>query len=327
MKPTLRHIANLWTFLEHPTAANEWPLRAKVEAIADAGFDGVCWGASPELSEELARQRLTFVGGMATADEAAIVALLENEAAHGATHINVQLGHDETLLPDALRLTLTLMEHGRSLGVLPAIETHRGTCTETPEKTYALADAYQQATGELLRLSIDLSHHAVVKHLTPDNFSQAACWFARTSSSLPSSSISVPSTATTRSSQSQTATANLTREVEEWLPFAEDLLSCWLRANAAIQTTRSSSARNLARYPAATASPPSPTPGKTPRSSALRSTSSGVASPRLSPLTPAADTSPASTRARSGTPGETAHSFQIPRPARHWSIVCLAPVP
>jgi hypothetical protein len=231
MKPVLRHIANLWTFWEHPTPATEWTLREKIGAIADAGFDGVCWGASAELTEELARNKLIFVGGMATADESAIVPLLENEAAHGAVHINVQLGHDETLLPEALHLTLALMEHGKRLGMLPAIETHRGTCTETPEKTYALADAYQQATGELLRLSIDLSHHAVVKHLTPDNFSrrllvrpdliQHAQQFHLRPFNGHHAQVAITD-----------SHGALTREVEEWLPFAEDLLRCWLRANA-----------------------------------------------------------------------------------------------
>ncbi len=172
MGPVLRHVANLWTLLEHPSAAREWSLRDKVQAIADAGFDGVCWAGSAELAAELERHKLLFVGGMATADESALGPLLENEAKFGSTHVNVQLGTDETLLPEALRLTLRLMEHGRRLGLMPAVETHRGTCTETPEKTYALADAYFEATGERLRLSCDFSHFAVVKHLLPENFSR-----------------------------------------------------------------------------------------------------------------------------------------------------------
>ncbi len=227
----LRHIANLWTFWEHPTPSSEWTLRDKVLALADAGFDGVCWAGSPELAEELDRNKLIFVGGMATADESAIPALLENEARHGAKQVNVQLGADDTLLPEALRMTLTLMEHGRRLGLLPAVETHRGTCTETPEKTYALADAYQQATGELLRLSIDPSHHAVVKHLTPDLFSkrlltrpeliQHAQQFHFRPFNGHHAQVAITDTH-----------GELTREVHEWLPFAEDLLRCWLRTSA-----------------------------------------------------------------------------------------------
>jgi hypothetical protein len=56
-----------------------------------------------------------------------------------------------------------------SKGVQTEGISHRGTCTETPEKTYALADAYQRQTGELLPLSWDFSHFAVVKHLVPEN--------------------------------------------------------------------------------------------------------------------------------------------------------------
>lgn len=230
MKPILRHIANLWTLLEHPSSSREWSLRDKIQAIADAGFDGVCWAGSPELAEELDRHTLMFVGGMATADEGALRPLLENERRFGATHVNVQLGMDETLLPEALRLTVNLMEHGRSLGLLPAVETHRGTCTETPEKTYALADAYLEATGERLRLSCDFSHFAVVKHLTPENFSRRLLvrpeliQYAQQFHLRPFNGhhAQVPIT---------DGAGALTREVEEWLPFAEDLLRCWLNGN------------------------------------------------------------------------------------------------
>ena len=80
----------------------------------------------------------------------------------GAHHVNVQLADEDTLTPEALGLALVLMQEGRKLGLEPAIEVHRDTCTETPEKTYALADAYQKATGELLPISWDFSHFAVV---------------------------------------------------------------------------------------------------------------------------------------------------------------------
>jgi len=84
----------------------------------------------------------------------------------------VQLAGDEMLTPEALELTISLLTEGRRIGLEPAIESHRGTCTETPEKTYALADAFQQQTGELLPISWDFSHFAVVKHLVPENFVQ-----------------------------------------------------------------------------------------------------------------------------------------------------------
>jgi hypothetical protein len=63
------------------------------------------------------------------------------------------------------------MEDADRLGGLePSIEVHRDTCTETPEKTYALADGYLKMTGKLLPLTWDFSHLAVVKHLMPESY-------------------------------------------------------------------------------------------------------------------------------------------------------------
>ena len=230
MNCRLRHIANLWTLQQHPSARDEWPLATKVQAIAESGFDGVCWAGSAELTHELERHGLLFVGGMASGEQGALGGLLEELKGFGATHVNVQLGADDVLTPEALRLTLTLMQEGKRLGLLPAVETHRGTCTETPEKTYALAGAYFEATGELLPLSWDLSHFAVVKHLTPELFSQRLLLrpeliqHAQQFHLRPFNGhhAQVPIT---------DGDGNLTREVEQWLPFAEDLLRCWLEGN------------------------------------------------------------------------------------------------
>ena len=180
MRPVLRHVANLWTLMQHPSREREWTLDEKLDAIQAAGFDSVCWAPSPELTEGLKQRGLTFVGGMASGDVAAFPALLDDLQHAGALHVNVQLGGDEMLTPEALRLTLTLMKEAKERGLRPAIESHRGTCTETPEKMYALADAYQQATGELLPISWDFSHFAVVKHLVPRELRRAPAGAAGT---------------------------------------------------------------------------------------------------------------------------------------------------
>src|SRR5205823_3414482 len=136
------------------------------------------------------------------------------------------LATDNVPAPKALELAIVLNREGWQLGVVPAIETHRGTCTETPEKLYALCDAYQQATGELLTLSMDFSHFAVVKHLVPENFAsrllvrpdliQRAQQFHFRP--FNGHHVQVPIT---------DGEGNLTPEVEDWLPFAEALLKCW----------------------------------------------------------------------------------------------------
>ena len=209
---------------------HDWLLDRKLQAMKDAGFDGVCWAGSPELAEGAKRHGLIFVGGMASRNPADFSRLLLEQRAAGARHVNVQLGGDDVLTPEALELARALMEQGKRIGVEPAIESHRGTCTETPEKMYALADAYQKLTGELLPISWDFSHFAVVKHLLPENFAgrllvrpdliQRAQQFHFRP--FNGHHVQVPIT---------DGRGNLTREVKDWLPFAEALLRCWLDGN------------------------------------------------------------------------------------------------
>lgn len=230
MKPVLKHIANLWTLTGYPAAEKEWPLEEKLDAIRDAGFDGVCWAPSRELWEGAERRGLIFVGGMASGDASAFAGILKDLKDFGATHVNVQLAGDEVLTPEALALTLTLMAEAKRLGLLPAVETHRGTCTETPEKMYALADAYEQQAGELLPISWDFSHFAVVKHLVQENFAERLLvrpelvQKAQQFHFRPFNGhhVQVPIT---------NGSGELTQEVLDWIPFAEDVLECWLAGN------------------------------------------------------------------------------------------------
>ena len=230
MMPILRHVANLWTLMQHPSRDREWALDEKLDAIQAGGFDSVCWAPSPELTEGLERRGLTFVGGMASGDVTAFPALLDDLRDAGARHVNVQLGDDAMLTPEALCLTLTLMKEAKLRGLKLAIESHRGTCTETPEKMYALADAYEQATGELLPISWDFSHFAVVKHLVlanlaerllvrPELVQNAQQFHFRP---FNGHHVQVPIT---------DERGDLTQELRDWLPFAEAVLRCWLSGN------------------------------------------------------------------------------------------------
>jgi hypothetical protein len=231
VKPELRHIANLWTLMGHPSAAAEWSLDTKLDAIQAAGFHGVCWAPSAELDLGCRQRGLIFVGGMASGDPAAFPALLHDLKRFGARHVNVQLAADDTLTAEVLDLTLRLMSAAEPLDLLPAIESHRGTCTETPEKTYALADAYEQKTGRLLRISWDFSHFAVVKHLVPSNFISRLLLrpeliqHAQQFHFRPFNGhhVQVPIT---------DGHGSLTKEFHDWLPFAQAHLECWLAGNA-----------------------------------------------------------------------------------------------
>jgi hypothetical protein len=230
MKPVLRHVANLWTLMGHPSKEREWPLDEKLRAIKDAGFDGVCWAGSPELGDGCRKHELIFVGGMASGNAEDFPRLLREQKDCGAVHVNVQLAADDTPAEKTLELALALNRETERIGIIPGIETHRGTCTETPEKHYTLCDAYQKATGKLLTLSIDFSHFAVVKHLVPENFSKRLLvrpdliQHAQQFHFRPFNGhhAQVPIT---------DGKGNLTQEVRDWLPFAEALLKCWLDGN------------------------------------------------------------------------------------------------
>ena len=165
--PRLRHIANLWTLVWYPSKEKEWPLERKLRAVKDAGFDGFTTQLTPKHAKLADRLGLIRVGYFGSGDAKEFAPLLQQQKAAGAHHINVQLADHDTPTARALSLARRLMAAGKKLGVEPAIEVHRDTCTETPEKAYALADAYEEATGELLPMTWDYSHIAVVKHLLP----------------------------------------------------------------------------------------------------------------------------------------------------------------
>lgn len=228
--PILRHIAARWSMVHYPSQADEWPLARKLAAVKAAGFDGI---AHPPLAglAELAREHgLIVVGYISSGQPEEFNALLQANRASGAHHINVQLADDDTPTSVALAQARRMIEEGRKVGVEPAIEVHRDTCTETPEKTYALADAYQQATGELLPMTWDFSHLAVVKHLAPQHYierlivrpdlMQRAQQFHLRPFNGHHCQIPV-----------MDAQGDYTPELQDWLPFARAVLQCWLEGN------------------------------------------------------------------------------------------------
>ncbi len=82
--------------------------------------------------------------------------------------LQVHLGWHDTPADEALALALRLIAQSDKAGVEVVIETHRDTCTETPEKTEKLRRDFRESTsGGELTLLLDFSHHAVVKHLDP----------------------------------------------------------------------------------------------------------------------------------------------------------------
>jgi hypothetical protein len=165
--PVIRHVLNLWTLVWHPSKKKEWKLERKLEEVKLAGFDGFMDQLTPAHANRAERLGLLRVGFFRASSARGIRLQLQQQRDCGAVHVNVHLGQHDTPLGDSLKMACQLMSDGGKLGVKPSIEVHRDTSTETPEKTYALAEAYERETGELLPLTWDFSHLAVVKHLQP----------------------------------------------------------------------------------------------------------------------------------------------------------------
>lgn len=166
-RPIIRHLVNLWSMVEYPSAQSEWNLREKLEAVKEAGFDGITTYLSAETAELARKLDLLTVGFFSSSDPSEFRRVLEEQRDNGARFINVQLGDHDTPVEQATDMAVELMRTGKELGVAPSVEVHRDTATETPEKTWAIADGYQRITGELLPMTFDFSHIAVVKHLAP----------------------------------------------------------------------------------------------------------------------------------------------------------------
>lgn len=168
--PQLRLIATTWTLRGYPEGKRAWNAQERVRAIQAARFDGVAAHFSDPILEPARKAGLLLVGGTDIGSISEVEPKLQEFKTRGMVHINIQLCDHDTPTAEAVPVAVRVIETGRRLGLKPAIEVHRDTCTETPEKAYALADAYQKRTGKKLRMNFDHSHPAIIKHLYPDNY-------------------------------------------------------------------------------------------------------------------------------------------------------------
>ena len=230
--PYFKHVANLWSLTDYPSSSDPWSLEQQLDGVKAAGFEGFTTQLGPRHAREAEKRGLFVVGYFSSSNGEKFADLLKSQEDAGAVHVNIQLADHDTDPKEALRLALRLMEEADRLGGLdPAIEVHRDTCTETPEKTYALADGYFELTGRLLPLTWDFSHIAVVKHLTPENYVER---------------LLVRPDLIQRSAQFHFRPFNghhcqvpvtrgdgaLTREIGDWLPFVNETIRTWLAGNA-----------------------------------------------------------------------------------------------
>lgn len=160
----LRFYATPWSLRQYPSAARQWSWPRKFRAIREAGFTGV---TSPPIPKIRDRGDLQYLSITSIDRTAQIAPAFRAVTDLGANAIVVKLGDYDTPLPAALELVRALTQESRDTGLRVEIETHRDTYTETPENTWALADAWRQETGSILPICFDFSHFVVVRHLAP----------------------------------------------------------------------------------------------------------------------------------------------------------------
>jgi len=228
MPPKIRHIVNLWSLVAYPNAKKPWSLERQIASVKEAGFDGFTTRANQEHRKLAEKHGLMIVGYFSTSKSSEIPDLLRGQQDAGAHYINIQMGDHDTPTPAALKLAVALYKAADKIGAEPSIEVHRDTFTETPEKTYALADEFKKATGKLLPLTWDFSHLAVVKHLHAGNYSErlltrpALIQRAEQLHCRPFNGhhAQVPVT---------DGNGRLTLEVKDYLGFIDDLFRLWLK--------------------------------------------------------------------------------------------------
>lgn len=227
--PRIVFVANLWTLTGHPTPRREWSLERKVQAVADADFDAVTTATdvTAELPPLLQRTGLRYTGFFASSRPRDFARLIRAQRTAGADNLNVQLGKKPVPVARAVAWSVALMREAKRQGIYAAIEVHRGTAFETPEYVRAIAAGYRRVTGELLPLTWDHSHPAVVKHLKPASFApvllreRGLIQAARLMHCRPFNGqhAQVPV---------MDARGRLTPEFGTWLDFVEELFRCWL---------------------------------------------------------------------------------------------------
>lgn len=160
-KISFKVFATAWSLREYPAKETEWSWERKFAAIAAAGFDGVMGPPRPEMA---GRGSLDYwaMGSLGVGDDPG--SYFESAIRLGASHATIQVCDVDTPLDDTVSVVESVMAAARKAGISATIETHRDTFTETPEKTWALCDAYSARTGEPLPVCFDHSHFAVVRH-------------------------------------------------------------------------------------------------------------------------------------------------------------------
>lgn len=231
-EPKLTILINNWT-LRNQTDADGKPLGVpgQIEKVKDAGFDAFTCPADAEgLKQALSQFGLRY----AAAFDAGSVEEAEKKIKAGLSidngPMNCQLGDHDTPVDRAIEMTIGLMEVAEKLGADVHLEMHRDTCTETPEKTYAIVEGVTKARGKPPKINFDFSHPGSLKHLSAANyidrlyedvplFQQSTLWHMRP---FNGHHCQVPVT---------DGRGHFTPEYEEMRPFIRQGLLYWLEGD------------------------------------------------------------------------------------------------
>lgn len=171
-KPRLRLCAAAWTMTNYPSTKRPWSADTMVRKAKEAGFEGFSAGAQDEVVKACRKYGMELVGGVDVGRVSEAGPKMQVFADAGVTHVNVQLCDHDTPTAKALPVARAVMQAGDRLGIKPAIEWHRDTCTETPEKGLALAKEYEKKYETKLRTNFDHSHPAIIKQVRPPDFAR-----------------------------------------------------------------------------------------------------------------------------------------------------------
>ncbi len=154
-KPKLNLCAAEWTFTGHPSESDERSMDRKTQEAKEAGFAGFSAGPSPTTVQACQKSGLTLVGMVDIGSIEEVKAKLDRLRDTGCVHVNVQLCDHDTPTSEAVEVALAAIQYGESMGLKPAIEWHRDTATETPEKGLALIDEYKRRYDKTLCVNFD----------------------------------------------------------------------------------------------------------------------------------------------------------------------------
>ena len=164
-RPKIYHLCSLGSLMGYGGKKGEWSAAKKLKKIKKAGFDGFVGRVFMVTPDEVAASGLVFACTTDLGGIREIRPKLREIKAAGARCVNVQMLDHDTLTERAVEVARRLMDVAEDLEMDVAVEVHRDTCTETPEKAYALAAGYEKAEKKPLKMTWDFSHPAVIKHL------------------------------------------------------------------------------------------------------------------------------------------------------------------